>query len=124
MSPPPTGPSFSVDQGALARSIRNVSGADYALINTLALALQSIAQELGDGQNGQFITEQEALQLANALMQQLPAEWQPEAEVGPVSPETLGVDDPAKQQARERAQRVVEGSKPTAVFREPEGQDG
>ena len=118
--PPPTGPSFSRDHARFAQTIATVSGDNYALINTLALALQSIAQELGDGQQGQFITEQEALQLANALMQQLPADWQPEAEAppGPVDPEALGVEDPGRQAARARAARVAEASKPTAVFRE------
>lgn len=80
--PPPvpdTGPAFSPVQFSQAQAILTIGG--VKLCYTLALALQSIAQELeGNSEPEKFLSAEEALQLANALMQQVPENWTGEGE--------------------------------------------
>lgn len=73
-TPPDTGPSFTPDQAKIAQTI--VLGYGYRIANTIALALSAIAEEVaGNMEPEKFLTREECLQLANALIQQLPDDW-------------------------------------------------
>lgn len=96
-TPPDTGPAFTRDQEVMAQQIRATGeyfGAGYKLCYTLALALQSIAEELAANiEPEKFLTREEALSLANALMAQIPAEWNPEppdTDAEEIPPQTIG----------------------------------
>lgn len=125
-SPPPdTGPAFTTADQDLALGILQLGDRGYVgglkLCYTLALALQSIAEELAANQEPEkFLTYDEALALANALMQQIPEDWQPEAEGDaappPPAPEVEQAD---RQRARAAVSRIQDASKPSPVFREP-----
>lgn len=97
MNPPDTGPAYSVEEAALAADIlacghRAMADGGYKLCYTLALALQTIAEELAMTMEPErFLTREQALALANALMQQIPAEWvgeQPDAQAPAAGQET------------------------------------
>lgn len=72
---PDTGPPFSAQEQRIAGLIFNAGGSK--LCYTLALALQTLAEELqANMEPGKFLTQEEALALANALMQEIPEDWQ------------------------------------------------
>lgn len=77
---PDQGPAFSVLEAQLAKLI--VSQAGLRTAYTLALALQNYA-ELSDMETmepGKVLDSSGCLSLANAIMQLIPAEWNPEPE--------------------------------------------
>lgn len=81
MEMPQTGPPFTTGDQALAERIVLLGGLKLAY--TLALALQTIAEELvGNMEPEKFLTREEALALANALMSQVPEGWNPQPEEG------------------------------------------
>lgn len=70
--------------------MRDAATADesYRLLNTLALALQSIAPELdGNSEPLKWLSSREALQLAEALLQAIPDEWDPQLPAAPAAGE-------------------------------------
>lgn len=78
--PPDLGPRVPREDERLAAEITKLGG--YVLAYTLALALQTISEELADNMEPlKFLTQSEALALANALMQQIPQDWDPQPEV-------------------------------------------
>jgi hypothetical protein len=87
-SPPNTGPAFSPAQGAMAQAITLTCGLQVAY--TIALALQNYS-ELVKGESFEphkQLTSEECLQMANAIMQLIPDDWDPVMEPAPT--ETLG----------------------------------
>jgi hypothetical protein len=61
----------STNQAAAFQAVASVR-----VIHTIALALQSIAPELDNSEPAMFLTGAECLDLAQALMNLVPAEWQ------------------------------------------------
>ena len=87
---PDTGPAFTKEQHHIAVALAN-RREGMKLCYTLALALQGIAEELAANMEPEkFLTRDEALQLANALMQEIPAEWQGDAAETEIPPQTIG----------------------------------
>lgn len=111
MEMPDTGPAFTTEQATLARNLSQFLG--LRLINTLALALGSIAEELaGNAEPHKFLSREECLSFANALLHEIPDDWQGEGqEVEPPDPTPVQVS-PA---VEERLARIREGSLPTAT---------
>lgn len=74
MPTPDVGMPFTILQGQHAQMLLEIGG--FKLCYTLALALQGIAEELaGNSEPEKFLTSQEALQLATALLAQVPDDW-------------------------------------------------
>lgn len=85
---PPTGPSFTRLQGDMATALIQLLGPQMA--HTICLGLSQIAEELeGNMEPEKFVTREEALQLANAILHHLPAwpEQPPSPPPGPVTEE-------------------------------------
>lgn len=89
---PALGPRPSESDAKMADWIVTTLGMKVAY--TLALALSTIAEELaGNMEPERFLTTQEALGLANALMQRIPDAWKgdaPLADESETPPQTLG----------------------------------
>jgi len=82
MEMPQTGPAFTGEDAEMARGIARAYGLKFA--HTLALALSQIAPELeANMEPEKFITSEECLRLANALMQLIPADWAGDAALEP-----------------------------------------
>jgi hypothetical protein len=82
MDMPQTGPAFTADDAAIAKNIVRLWG--LKLAHTFALALSQIAPELeANMEPEKFITSEECLRLANALMQLIPADWAGDAALEP-----------------------------------------
>lgn len=114
MVTPNVGPSYSRETQQLAEQIIGLGG--YRLAHTLALALSSITQELdANAEPEKFLSGEEALQLATALMQLIPSDWKGDQIEEPPPPPPAGMDDAQRQAARERAARVAEAAQPTAI---------
>lgn len=109
--PPDTGPAFSHEQVMTAGILLARGG--YRLCYTLALALQGISHEV-DMDPERFLSGEECLQLANALLAQIPPEWQ--ADQAP-APTEVTAQDAAESQAA--LDRIRAGAVPKATFREP-----
>lgn len=83
METPDTGPAFTSEQARFARALYDLAesitrGSGYAFVHTLALALSNVALELeGNMEPEKFMPSAECLQLANALIQLIPADWDP-----------------------------------------------
>lgn len=74
MPTPDVGMPFTETQQKIAGAIADLGG--YRLTYTLALALQGIAEELNaSSEPEKFLSSQEALQLATALLDRVPSEW-------------------------------------------------
>jgi hypothetical protein len=75
---PDTGPVFTESQRMVASQLVHLLG--YKGGYTLALALQNYAElaEQESMERDKIYTRDECLQLANALMQLIPEDWQPE----------------------------------------------
>ena len=113
MTTPDTGPPFSPEHALIARTIATNWG--YPLAYTLALALQTIAPELeANMEPEKFLSAEECYALANALMQQIPAEWQQPTELAPPP------GGPLPAGGNEAVERVRAGAKPVAVYKEPD----
>lgn len=123
MEPPDTGPAFTEAEAAFGKMIAETYG--YRLCYTLALALSTIAPELGGNMEPEkFLTLEECLALANALMQEIPADWTPQADAAldAAIPPPTPQDEELRNAARARVARVREGSKPTAIpWKDPTG---
>jgi len=79
---PPTGPEYTQADAAFAEMIVREYG--LKLTHTFALALSQIAPELeANMEPEKFITSEECLRLANALMQLIPADWAGDAALEP-----------------------------------------
>jgi len=93
------------------------------LCYTLALALSTIAEELaGNSEPEKFLSSEECVALAQALMHLVPPEWEGDREEESPAPPAQPIDDEARQAARARAQRVKDAAVPTPVFKEiPQG---
>lgn len=112
MEMPDTGPAFTEGDQQTAHNIMRLWG--LRLTNTLALALGSIAEELaGNSEPHKFLSSAECLSLANALLHEIPDDWQGEEgqEVEPPDPTPTVQVSPA---VEERLARIREGSMPTA----------
>ena len=82
MEMPQTGPAFTGEDAEMARGIARAYGLKFA--HTLALALSQIAPELeANMEPEKFITSEECLRLASALMQLIPADWAGDAALEP-----------------------------------------
>lgn len=105
---PDTGASYTHDDALTARRLFSVGG--HRLCYTLALALGGIAEELaGNSEPEKFLSREECLRLASALLAIIPPEWQgDQAEPPPPAPGD-GVD------AATRLAQVQQASKPTAT---------
>lgn len=121
-APPDTGPHYTDYQHNIALAIVEMGG--YQLANTLALALSSIAQELeGNSEPEKFLSSEECLQVANALIQQIPSTWTGATTDTPPPP--LSPEDEARVKGdlarrRDIQERMAEAARPTPVFREPD----
>ena len=75
---PNTGPRFSILQQQQAKALVQMCG--FTIAYTLALALQNYSELAGEEamEPGKICTKEECLQLANALMQEIPEDWDPE----------------------------------------------
>lgn len=105
---PPVLPAYK----ALAQSFCALIG--YRGIHTLALALSNVAQELeGNGESHKFLQPDECLQLANALMQEIPEDW--DGDRAPVEPTKIDEQEADRARARERVAAVQSGAIPTAA---------
>lgn len=107
---PDTGPAFSETEASLAHAVAQSFGLRWA--NTMALALSSIAPELaGNSEPEKFLSDQECLAFAQALLAQIPEGW-----VGDLAEEPPALpDDAAREAARARAAEVAAGAQPTAI---------
>lgn len=92
---PSTGPSFGEEEAKFAAFIAETYS--LRLAHTLALALSQIAPELAANMEPlKFLSDQECLALANALMQRIPDDWDPQPPPAPAAdesdapPQTLG----------------------------------
>jgi len=81
---PNTGPLFSSTQRDHAQTLVRLFGLSFAY--TVALALQNYAELAGEEamEPGRILTPQDCLAMANALMQEIPDQWQ-ESEPAPPS---------------------------------------
>lgn len=122
MEPPDTGPAFSVQDEQIARQLELLGG--YRLCYTLALGLQSIADEAGTDPT-RFLSTESCLSLANALMQQVPAEWLEGAEPPEDQPAPHTLPGTREDEARiaEVRERIREASTPQPVYREVKNAD-
>lgn len=80
---PPTGPAFDEHDTKLATAIVEIAG--FAACYTLAMALNSFAAAV-EGETMEpekYLTAQECLSLANALLSVIPEDWQPDAAAPP-----------------------------------------
>jgi hypothetical protein len=86
MELPDTGPAFTSEQARFAHALYDLAesitpGRGYAFVHTLALALSNVSVELdGNMEPEKFMPSAAALQLANALMQLIPEDWNPQPE--------------------------------------------
>lgn len=94
------------------------------LTHTVAFALSSIASALTENSEPEkFLTGTECLQWAEALLLQVPLDWQGDA-VGPVAPETLGVEGPPHSNPEEAQRiaaikaRLADAARPDPIYRE------
>lgn len=113
--PPPmpdTGPPFTAQQYAIAADLFRFGGA--TLCYTVALGLQAIAEEAGTD-TSRFLSTDDCLALANALMQQVPSDWLEGTAPG-APPQEIPQPDPG--QVEEIRQRIREASQPRPVYRE------
>lgn len=84
MDTPDTGPVYPAETRQLAQLLldlfeRVTPGSGLRAIHTLALALSNVANELeGNMEPEKFMASEECLQLANALIHLLPADWNPQ----------------------------------------------
>lgn len=88
--PPDTGPAYTADQRWAATKILEILG--YRGVYTLALALQNYAELAAQEsmEPEKIYTREDCLALANALMNEVPEDWSPEAEEPPPPAPTLG----------------------------------
>lgn len=112
---PDTGPTWTREEGAFAHML--AVGQDFRLVNTLALALSSIAPELeGNSEPEKFLSAQECLRLANALLHQIPDDWRGDGVEDDAAPPPAAVAaDPRAQDVVDRIDRIRAGSVPTAL---------
>lgn len=127
MEMPDTGPQFSVDDATTARNIVRLWGPKFA--NTVALALSSIAEELaGNSEPEKFLTREECLALANALIHALPPDWEGDLALDEAlpPPPTTGAERTPEDQARINRikTQMQDAATPTAVYKEPPTPEG
>lgn len=123
MNVPDTGPIYTIEEQDLAAAIANAvvraHAAPYALLYTLALALQTISEELkGNTEPEKFLSPEACLSLANALMNEIPVDWQ-NAEGEAPAPTTPGSLADETEQARREEIRTRMTARPEPIFREP-----
>jgi hypothetical protein len=92
MDTPDTGPAYSQEIQQLAQLLLDLfervqAGSGLRAIHTLALALSNVSVELeGNMEPEKFMSAAQCLQLANALLQLIPADWTPDAAEGATAP--------------------------------------
>lgn len=114
MTTPDVGPPFTIEDANTAQLLLKLGGP--RLCYTLALGLQAVLPELAS-EPERFLTEEEALRLASALMACLPKDWQgdaPEDPGLPDQPPAPGTDA----RLAEIQERMRQASQPAPVYRE------